>query len=148
MSKTRFGELREGSTSVRHELPHLIVQDGLHSFGAVQEAVRLAVNELVTRDLPAVQPNLAVTRVLTEAFPENTTLAEEVSTLIQSLVIKCLAAIANREAPFADLDPVEFVSTLLLLIGTNIRLHGLSPETMQWFEAARQQIVEESTPGE
>jgi len=136
---TRFDEACEGAPDIDYKLPHLVVQDGLHSVGAVQDRTLRAVNELVTRQIAAAEPNIGVTRVLAEAFPDRTSLAEEVSTLIQSLVIKCLAAIASREPPVQDeqLDPVEFVSTMLLLIGTNIRAHGLSPETMQWFEAAK-----------
>ena len=134
----RFDEIREGEGEIDRRLPHWVVQDGLQSFQAVKPETLEAVNELLLDHIAQARPNLGVTRVLAEAFGEDETLAVELSTLLQSVVIKVLAAIANREPPVAEVDdPVEFLSTLLLALGTNVRAHGLSPETMAWFEAAR-----------
>jgi hypothetical protein len=134
----RFDGIREADPeTIDRELPHLVVQDGLLSLGALQPSTIAAVNELLLEHIAKAEPNIGVTRVLAEAFPDSSTLAVELSTLIQSMVIKCLAAIANREAPVQQVaDPVEFVSALLLSLGTNVRAHGLSPETMTWFESA------------
>lgn len=135
----RFDGIREAdSENIDRELPHLVVQNGLLSINALKPSTVAAVNELLLERIAKAEPNIGVTRVLAEAFPDSSTLAIELSTLIQSMVIKCLAAVANREPPVQQVeDPVEFVSALLLLIGTNVRAHGLSPETMTWFESAR-----------
>ncbi len=138
----RFDKICESSQEVDVTRPHLVVQNGLHVVGAaVKPSTTLAVNELLAKEIAEATPNLGVTRILAEAFPDSATLAVELSTLIQSLVIKCLAAVANREPPVQDIeDPAEFVSTLLLLMGSNIRANGLSPETMRWFDAALAQV--------
>ncbi len=135
----RFDGIRETDPeTIDRELPHLVVQNGLISINALKPSTVAAVNELLLEQIAKAEPNIGVTRVLAEAFPDSSTLAIELSTLIQSMVIKCLAAVANREPPVQQVDdPVEFVSTLLLLLGTNMRAHGLSPETMAWFESAR-----------
>lgn len=135
----RFDGIREADPeTIDRELPHLVVQNGLLSINALKPSTVAAVNELLLEQIAKAEPNIGVTRVLAEAFPDSSTLAIELSTLIQSMVIKCLAAVANREPPVQQVeDPVEFVSALLLSIGTNVRAHGLSPETMAWFESAR-----------